>query len=62
MKRTLISLGVALLFTVLVDLSIIIFNPTMYVEKVFNILAVSFIGTAIVTSLVLRSRARKQQG
>lgn len=59
MKRTLISIGVALLVTLLVDLSIILFNPTMYVEKAFNILALTFIGVAIITSLALRSRGRK---
>lgn len=60
MKRALISIGVALLVTVLVDISIILFNPTMYVEKAFNILFLTFIGAAIVTSLALRLRARKR--
>jgi len=59
MKRTLISSGVALLVTLLVDLSIILFNPTMYVEKALNILVLTFIGVAIITSLALRSRGRK---
>lgn len=61
MKRTFISLGVALLVTVLVDLSIILFDPTMYVEKAFNILVITFISVAIITLLALRSRARRRR-
>lgn len=60
MKRALISIGVALLVTVLVDLSIILFNPTMYVEKAFNILVVTFIGVALITALALQSRAKRR--
>ena len=49
--RTLISLGVAFLVAVLVYLAL---PSKMYVEKEFNILVLSFIGTAVVTSLLLR--------
>lgn len=61
MKLTLISIAAAVLITLLVDLSIVLFKPTMYVEKAFNILAFTFIGAAIVTALLLRSRARKRE-
>ena len=50
MKRTLISLGVAFLVALLVYFAL---PDTMYVEKAGNILALSFIGTAIATAFVL---------
>jgi hypothetical protein len=53
MKRTFISLGVAFLVAALVYLAIASFAPTMYVEKAFNILAAVFIGSAVVTLLIL---------
>ena len=58
MKRTFISLGVAFLVAALVYISIFFFDPGMYVEKAFNILVAAFVGSAVVTSLVLR-RKRK---
>lgn len=60
MKRALISIGVAVLVTFLVDLSIILFNPTMNVEKGFNVLVFTFIGAAVITSLALRSRSQRE--
>lgn len=56
MKRTLISLGVAFLVAALVWLTIIVFTPTMYVEKAGNIIVLAFIGAAVVTSLLLRRK------
>jgi uncharacterized membrane protein YhhN len=53
MKRTFISLVVAFLVAALVYISIFFFDPGMYVEKAFNILAAAFIGSAVVTSLLL---------
>jgi hypothetical protein len=54
MKRTFISLGVAFLLAFLEWLTIVVFAPTMNVEKAGNIIVLSFIGTAVVTSLLLR--------
>jgi hypothetical protein len=50
MKRTFISLAVGFLVAALVYLAL---PATMYVEKAFNILAAAFIGSAVLTSLVL---------
>lgn len=52
-RGMLIALGVAFLATALVYLAILVLAPGMYVEKAFNILAAAFIGSAVVTSLVL---------
>lgn len=60
MKRTPIEISVAALVTVMADLSIILFNPTMNVEKAFNVLVLTFIGAAVITSSILRSRAHGQ--
>ena len=56
MKNTFISLVAAFLVAVLVYLAL---PSKMYVEKAFNIIVLSFIGTAIVTALVLRLRSRR---
>lgn len=53
MKRTLISLGVAFLLAFLEWLTMVIFAPAMNVEKAFNIIVLSFIVSAVVTSLAL---------
>jgi hypothetical protein len=55
-RGMLIALGVAFLVAVLVYLAIAVLAPGMYVEKAFNILAAAFIGSAVVTSLVLMRR------
>jgi hypothetical protein len=60
MKRTFISLGVAFLVVALVYVSIFFFDPGMNVEKAFNIIVLSFIGSAVVTSLVLMLRGRRR--
>jgi uncharacterized membrane protein len=59
MMRTFISLGVAFLVAALVWLTIIVFAPTMYVEKAGNIIVVAFIGAAVVTLLALMRRPAK---
>lgn len=60
MKHTFISLFVAFLVAALVYLAL---PSNMYVEKAFNIIVLSFIGTAILTALILklRGRTRKQE-
>lgn len=54
MRRTFISLGVALLIAALVWSSIIFLDPGMNLDKAYNIIVLSFIGMAIVTALALR--------
>jgi len=61
MKRTLISVGVALLMAVLAYIAMLIFATGMYVETVGNIIVVTSIGAGIVTALVLQLRKRHQQ-
>lgn len=56
MKNTFISLVVAFLVAALVYLAL---PSKMYVEKAFNIIVLSFLGTAILTALVLRLRSRR---
>jgi hypothetical protein len=60
MKRTFISLGVAFLVAVVVWLTIVIFAPTMNVEKAGNIIVLSLIGSAVVTALVLGRWGRRR--
>ncbi|QBE62363.1 hypothetical protein [Pseudoduganella lutea] len=60
MKRTLISFGVAFLVVVIVYISILFFDPGMNVEKAFNIIVLSFIGSAVLAALVLRLRRRRR--
>jgi uncharacterized membrane protein len=57
MKQTFISLVVAFLVAVLVYLAL---PSKMYVEKAFNIIVLSFIGSAVLTALVLRLRGRRR--
>jgi multisubunit Na+/H+ antiporter MnhF subunit len=57
MKHTFISLVVALLVAVLVYLAL---PSKMYVEKALNIIVLSFIGTAVLTALVLKLRGRRR--
>jgi hypothetical protein len=58
MRRLLISLGVALLVTAFAYGAIFVLAPTMYVEKAFNILAATFLGSAVVTLLMPMRRRR----
>jgi drug/metabolite transporter superfamily protein YnfA len=58
MKRTFTSLGVAFLVASLAWLTIIVFTPTMYVEKAGNIIVLAFIGAAIITFMALRRRQK----
>lgn len=59
MRRILVSLAVAFLAAVMAYLAIFVLAPTMYVEKAFNILAAAFIGSAVITLLVLIRASRK---
>ncbi len=56
MRTTFISLGVALLTAALVWASIILLDPGMNLDKAYNIIFSSFIGSAVLTALVLRLR------
>jgi hypothetical protein len=55
MKRTFISLGVAFLVATLVYLAL---PAEMYVEKAGNIIVLAFIGTIVVTWLLLKGQRR----
>lgn len=57
MKHTFISLAVAFLVAVLVYVTL---PSKMYVEKALNIIVLSFIGSAVLTALVLRLRRRRR--
>ena len=59
MKRTLISLTVALAVAVLIWLAIVTLTPTMNNEIAGNIIVLSSIGAGILTALVLRLRGRR---
>jgi hypothetical protein len=61
MKRTFISLGVGFVVVAIIYISIFFFDPGMNIEKAFNIIVVSFIGSVIVTALVWRPRSRRRQ-
>lgn len=54
MKITFISLVTALLIAVLVWASIIIFGPGMNLDIAYGLIVGSFIGSAVLTALVLR--------
>lgn len=59
MRTTFISLGIALLITTFVLASIILLDPGMNLDKAYNIIFSSFIGSAVLTALVLRLRKRR---
>ena len=61
MKRTVISLGVGFLVVAIIYISIFFFDPGMNIEKAFNIIVLSFIGSAVLTALVWRPRGRRRQ-
>jgi len=58
MKRTFISLGVGSFVVAAIYISIFFFDPGMNIEKAFNIIVLSFIGSTILTALVWRPRNR----
>jgi len=60
MKLTFISLGVAFLVVAVTYISIFFYDPGMNVEKAFNIIVLSFIGSAVLTALVLGLRGRRR--
>jgi uncharacterized membrane protein YhhN len=61
MKTTFISFGVAFFVATLVYIAIFFLDPGMYVERALNILVGAFVGSGVVTALVLWSRGRKPQ-
>ena len=59
MKTILISLGVAFLAVAIVYISIFFLDPGMNVEMAFNIIFYAFVGSGILTALVLTLRGRR---
>lgn len=59
MKTLFISLSVAFLAVAIVYISIFFLDPGMNVEKAFNIIFYAFIGSGILTALVLTLRGRR---
>jgi hypothetical protein len=57
-RRILISLAVAFVAAVITYLAIFVLAPTMYVEKAFNILAAAFVGSTVITFVLLMRRRR----
>jgi ABC-type Fe3+-siderophore transport system permease subunit len=60
MRTTFISLGIALLLAALVWVSIIFLDPGMNLDRAYNIIVCSFIGSAVLAALVLTLRSRRQ--
>ena len=59
MKITFISLVTALLIAVLAWVSIFIFAPDMNLDTAYGIIVGSFLGSTVVTALVLGLRSRR---
>ncbi|WP_314439767.1 hypothetical protein [Massilia timonae] len=59
MKITFISLGTALLIAVLVWASIIILDPGMNLDIAYGLIVGSFLGSTVLTALVLTLRNRR---
>ena len=59
MKTTFISLVTALLIAVLVWASIIILAPGMNLDMAYGLIIGSFIGSTVLTALVLALRGRR---
>ncbi|HBF49502.1 MAG TPA: hypothetical protein DDX04_03020 [Massilia sp.] len=55
-----ISLGVGFVVVAVIWVSIFFFDPGMNIEKAFNIIVLSFIGSTILTALVRRPRSRRK--
>lgn len=60
MRTTFVSLGIAILIAVLVWASIIFLDPGMSLDKAYSIIVFSFIGSAVLTALVLIRRGRRR--
>jgi len=60
MKTLFISLGVAFLTVAIVYILIFFLDSGMNVEKAFNIIFYAFIGSGILTALVLTLRGRRR--
>lgn len=60
MKTTLISLGIALLVATLAWVSILFLDPGMNIDKAYNMIVLSFTGSAVLAALVRRFRDRRQ--
>ncbi|MEW6020884.1 MAG: hypothetical protein AB1807_01970 [Pseudomonadota bacterium] len=60
MKRMFISLGVGFVVVAVIYVSMFFFDPGMNIEKAFNIIVLSFIGSTILTALVRRPRSRRK--
>lgn len=58
MKTTFISLVTALLITALVWASIVIIDPDMNLDIAYGMIVGSFIGSVVLTALVLTLRGR----
>ena len=61
MKRMSISLGVGFMVVAVIYVSIFFFDPGMNIEKAFNIIVFSFIGSTLLTALVWRPGRRKNE-
>lgn len=59
MRTTFISLGIALLIAVLIWAAVVLLAPGMNLDKAYNIIVGSFIGSAVLAALVLRLRSRR---
>lgn len=62
MKTTFLSVATAVLITALVWASIIVIDPDMNLDIAYGMIVGSFIGSVVLTALVLtlRGRSRKQ--
>jgi len=56
-----ISLGVGFVVVAVIYVSIFFFDPGMNIEKAFNIIVFSFIGSTLLTALVWRPGRRKSE-
>ncbi|MDN4057272.1 hypothetical protein QPK31_03430 [Massilia sp. YIM B02769] len=59
MKRMFISLGVGFVVVAVIYVSIFFFDPGMNIEKAFNIIVLSFIGSTVLTARMWRPRGRR---
>lgn len=61
MKRMFISLGIGFVVVAVIYVSIFFFDPGMNIEKAFNIIVFSLIGSTVLTALVWRPRGRRSE-
>lgn len=59
MKRILMSIGAGIFGAALTYLTIVIFHPTMYIERAGNIIVDVFIGCAVITAIFFKKFKRK---